>query len=135
MLVFAQGNEGSLVNEVSYTCPCVERVQGSDLLPVNVARQITLVGHNLHLYQVIQDTNVNLRHCFEIPNNVKLSLRVVVCAQDEDLSMDYECVLAIEGRSVVVAAFVKRDDSQPFAFYIMCQPHQVFCTVLTNTHS
>ncbi|XP_026776837.2 plexin-B1 [Pangasianodon hypophthalmus] len=88
------GNEGSLVSEASYTCPCVERVQGSPLLPVNIARQITLVGRNLHLYQ------------------------------DEDLGMDYECVLAIEGRSVVVAAFVERDDSQPFLFYITCQLHQ-----------
>lgn len=60
---------------------------------------------------------------------------VIVCAQDEGFSMGYECVLAIEGRSVVVAAFVKRDDSQPFVFYITCQVHQVFCTVLTNTLS
>ncbi|MCJ8741782.1 hypothetical protein PDJAM_G00074620 [Pangasius djambal] len=88
------GNEGSLVSEASSTCPCVERVQGSPLLPVNIARQITLVGRNLHLYQ------------------------------DEDLRMDYECVLAVEGRSVVVAAFVERDDSQPFLFYITCQLHQ-----------
>ncbi|KAM9444937.1 plexin-B1 [Clarias gariepinus] len=88
------GNEDSLVSEASYSCPCVERVQGSPLVPVNIARQITLVGRNLHLYR------------------------------DEDLRMDYECVLAIEGRSVVVAAFVKRDESEPFLFYITCQLQQ-----------
>ncbi|KAG7323182.1 hypothetical protein KOW79_012884 [Hemibagrus wyckioides] len=88
------GNEGSVMSEASYTCPCVERVQGSSLLPVNIVRQITLVGRNLHLFQ------------------------------DEDLSKGYECVLAIEGRTVVVAAFVQRDESKPFLFYITCQLHQ-----------
>lgn len=123
------------MSEASYTCPCVERVQGSPLLPVNIARQITLIGRNLHLYQVIQDTNVNLEHCFEIHSNVKLSLCILVCSQDEDLRMDYECVLAIEDRSVVVAAFAERDESQPFLFYITCQLNKVFRTVLTNTFS
>lgn len=133
--MFAQDNEGSLVSEASYSCPCVERVQGSPLLPVNIARQITLIGRNLHLYQVIRDTN--LEHCFEIHSNVKLSLCVcvLVCSQDEDLRMNYECVLTIEDRSVIVAAFVERDKSQPFLFYITCQLNQVFCTVLTNTLS
>ncbi|KAM4611051.1 plexin-B1 [Polymixia lowei] len=32
-------------------CPCVEKVQGSSLLPVNVERKITLVGQHLHLFQ------------------------------------------------------------------------------------
>ncbi|XP_072552156.1 plexin-B1 isoform X2 [Salminus brasiliensis] len=86
------GDEDSLVSGGSYSCPCVESVQGSFLLPVNIERKITLVGRNLHLYQ------------------------------DEEL--DYECVLAIEGRSVVVAAFVEMDDSQPSLFYITCQLHQ-----------
>lgn len=80
MLVFVQGNEDSLVSEASYTCPCVERVHGSTLLPVNVSRQITLVGHNLHLYQVILDLNVNLGHCFEIHDNMKRYLCVWLCA-------------------------------------------------------
>ncbi|XP_036447631.1 plexin-B1 [Colossoma macropomum] len=87
-----QGDEDSLVSGGSYACPCVETVQGSSLLPVNIERKITLVGRNLHLYQ------------------------------DEEL--DYECVLAIEGRSVVVAAFVEMDDSQSSLFYITCQLHQ-----------
>ncbi|XP_076015479.1 plexin-B1 isoform X2 [Genypterus blacodes] len=32
-------------------CPCVENVQGSSLLPVNVERKITLVGEHLNLFQ------------------------------------------------------------------------------------
>lgn len=59
--MLAQDNTGSPKSEFFYACPCVDRVQGSALLPVNVARQITLVGHNLHLYQVITDTNVNVK--------------------------------------------------------------------------
>ncbi|XP_047663373.1 plexin-B1 isoform X2 [Tachysurus fulvidraco] len=87
-------NEGSVMSEASYSCPCVERVQGSSLLPVNIVRQITLVGRNLHLFQ------------------------------DDDVRKGYECVLAIEGRSVVVNAFVQRDESKPFLFYITCQLQQ-----------
>uniref|UniRef100_A0A669BGY8 Plexin-B1 n=1 Tax=Oreochromis niloticus TaxID=8128 RepID=A0A669BGY8_ORENI len=33
-------------------CPCVEKVQDSPLLPVNVERKITLVGQYLNLFQV-----------------------------------------------------------------------------------
>uniref|UniRef100_A0A673ZN65 Plexin-B1 n=1 Tax=Salmo trutta TaxID=8032 RepID=A0A673ZN65_SALTR len=68
-------------------CPCVEKVQGPSLLPVNVERKITLVGRHLHLFQ------------------------------DEDL--DYECVLTIEGRSVVVDAYVETD-TQPSLYFITC---------------
>ncbi|XP_060914554.1 plexin-B1 isoform X2 [Labrus mixtus] len=32
-------------------CPCVENIQDSSLLPVNVERKITLVGQHLHLFQ------------------------------------------------------------------------------------
>uniref|UniRef100_A0A4W5LTH8 Plexin-B1 n=1 Tax=Hucho hucho TaxID=62062 RepID=A0A4W5LTH8_9TELE len=74
-------------------CPCVEKVQGSSLVPVNVEQKITLVGRHLHLFQ------------------------------DEDL--DYECVLTIEGRSVVVDAYVEPDDTQPSLYFITCQLHQV----------
>uniref|UniRef100_A0A4W5N559 Plexin-B1 n=1 Tax=Hucho hucho TaxID=62062 RepID=A0A4W5N559_9TELE len=40
------------VSPSSTDCPCVEKVQGSSLLPVNVERKITLVGRHLHLFQV-----------------------------------------------------------------------------------
>lgn len=32
-------------------CPCVDKVQDSSLLPVNVERKVTLVGQHLHLFQ------------------------------------------------------------------------------------
>uniref|UniRef100_A0AAR2K0Q0 Sema domain-containing protein n=1 Tax=Pygocentrus nattereri TaxID=42514 RepID=A0AAR2K0Q0_PYGNA len=35
----------------SSACPCVEKVQGSPLLPVQMERKITLLARNLHLYQ------------------------------------------------------------------------------------
>uniref|UniRef100_A0A8B9MZE8 Plexin-B1 n=1 Tax=Accipiter nisus TaxID=211598 RepID=A0A8B9MZE8_9AVES len=37
-------------------CPCVQGIQGSSLFPVNVARKITLLGRNFHLYQVVSPT-------------------------------------------------------------------------------
>uniref|UniRef100_A0A8C7VPJ5 Plexin-B1 n=1 Tax=Oncorhynchus mykiss TaxID=8022 RepID=A0A8C7VPJ5_ONCMY len=41
-------------------CPCVEKVQGSSLVPVNVERKITLVGRHLHLFQVADDLHGRL---------------------------------------------------------------------------
>ncbi|KTF89926.1 hypothetical protein cypCar_00041396 [Cyprinus carpio] len=90
--LFLLEEESLLVSRGSDACPCVEGIQSSSLLPVNVERKITLLGRNLHLYQ------------------------------DKDL--DYQCVLVIEGRSVVVDAFVEVDDTQPSLFFITCQLHQ-----------
>nr|XP_019942028.1 PREDICTED: plexin-B1-like [Paralichthys olivaceus]XP_019942030.1 PREDICTED: plexin-B1-like [Paralichthys olivaceus]XP_019942031.1 PREDICTED: plexin-B1-like [Paralichthys olivaceus] len=89
---FLPGDEGSLVSWGSSACPCVEKVQGSSLLPVRVERKITLLARNLHLYQ--------------------------------DTDLDYECVLVIEGQTVVVDAYVETDDMNPFNFDITCQLHQ-----------
>uniref|UniRef100_A0A8C2WNS7 Plexin-B1 n=1 Tax=Cyclopterus lumpus TaxID=8103 RepID=A0A8C2WNS7_CYCLU len=89
------GDEGSYVSWGSSACPCVEKVQGSSLLPVRVERKITLLARNLHLYQ--------------------------------DMELDYECVLVIEGQTVVVDAYVETDDMNPSNFDITCQLHQV-CT-------
>uniref|UniRef100_A0A667WXB0 Plexin-B1 n=1 Tax=Myripristis murdjan TaxID=586833 RepID=A0A667WXB0_9TELE len=86
------GDEGSYVSWGSSACPCVEKVQGSPLLPVQVERKITLLARNLHLYQ------------------------------DKDL--DYECVLVIEGQTVVVDAYVEMDEMNPSVFDITCQLHQ-----------
>ncbi|XP_026055236.1 plexin-B1 isoform X3 [Carassius auratus] len=92
-IIYNQHEEESLlVSRGSHACPCVEGIQSSSLLPVNVKREITLLGRNLHLYQ--------------------------------DRDLDYQCVLVIEGRPVVVDAFVKVDDSQPSLFFITCQLHQ-----------
>ncbi|MEE6502440.1 hypothetical protein FKM82_004519 [Ascaphus truei] len=73
-------------------CPCVESIQSSSLLPVNVERKITLVGTNFHLYQ--------------------------------DQQLDYECVLILEGRTVVTDAFVEVDPIEQSKFYITCRLHQ-----------
>ncbi|XP_041803784.1 plexin-B1 [Chelmon rostratus] len=89
---FLPGDEGSFVSWGSSACPCVEKVQGSSLLPVRVDRKITLMAHNLHLYQ--------------------------------DTELDYECVLVIEGQTVVVDAYVETDDMNPSNFDITCQLHQ-----------
>ncbi|XP_068170531.1 plexin-B1 [Antennarius striatus] len=86
------GDEGSFVSWGSSACPCVEKVQGSSLLPVGVERKITLLARNLHLYQ--------------------------------DAELDYECVLVIEGQTVVVDAYVETDDLNPTTFDITCQLHQ-----------
>ncbi|KAF3689372.1 Plexin-B1 Semaphorin receptor SEP Precursor [Channa argus] len=42
----------------------------------------------------------------------------------EDKELDYECVLVIEGQTVVVEAYVETDDMNPSNFDITCQPHQ-----------
>lgn len=89
---FLPGDEGSFVSWGSSACPCVEKVQGSSLLPVGVERKITLLAQNLHLYQ--------------------------------DVELDYECVLVIEGHTVVVDAFVENDDTDPSSFDITCQLHK-----------
>lgn len=34
------------------SCPCVESVQGSSLMPVHVQREVRLLGRNLRLFQV-----------------------------------------------------------------------------------
>uniref|UniRef100_A0AAY4E0S8 Plexin-B1 n=1 Tax=Denticeps clupeoides TaxID=299321 RepID=A0AAY4E0S8_9TELE len=90
---YDSGDEGSSVSWGASACPCVEKVQGSSLLPVRVERKITLLAHNLHLYQ------------------------------DNDL--EYECVLVIEGRTVVVEAEVEMNKLFPSVFDITCQTHQV----------
>uniref|UniRef100_A0AAY4E0Q9 Plexin-B1 n=1 Tax=Denticeps clupeoides TaxID=299321 RepID=A0AAY4E0Q9_9TELE len=94
---YDSGDEGSSVSWGASACPCVEKVQGSSLLPVRVERKITLLAHNLHLYQ------------------------------DNDL--EYECVLVIEGRTVVVEAEVEMNKLFPSVFDITCQTHQCVMSV------
>ncbi|KAJ0064660.1 hypothetical protein NL108_011519, partial [Boleophthalmus pectinirostris] len=83
-------------------CPCVDKVQDSSFLPVNVERKITLVGQHLHLFQ--------------------------------DESLQYECVLDVENRSVVVEASVEQDQNQPSVFFITCHPHQYDYSSLTEEY-
>ncbi|XP_076597731.1 plexin-B1 isoform X1 [Chaetodon auriga] len=84
-------------------CPCVERVQDSSLLPVNVERKVTLVGQHLNLFQ--------------------------------DENLDYECVLDIENRSVVVDASVEPDATQQSVFFITCQAHQYAYSALMEEYA
>ncbi|XP_034551855.1 plexin-B1 isoform X2 [Notolabrus celidotus] len=46
-------------------CPCVENIQDSSLLPVNVERKITLVGQHLHLFQ---DENLDYECVLDVEN-------------------------------------------------------------------
>ncbi|XP_070814732.1 plexin-B1 isoform X1 [Chaetodon trifascialis] len=100
---FLPGDEGSFVSWGSSACPCVEKVQGSSLLPVRVERKITLLAHNLHLYQ--------------------------------DTELDYECVLVIEGQTVVVDAYVETDETNPSNFDITCQLHQYTYSALVEEYN
>ncbi|XP_072540737.1 plexin-B1 isoform X3 [Salminus brasiliensis] len=97
------GDESSLASWGSSACPCVEKVQGSPLLPVQRERKITLLARNLHLYQ------------------------------DQDL--EYECVLVIEGRTVVVDAYVEMDEMNPSLFDITCQHHQYAYSALVEEYN
>ncbi|XP_019743599.1 plexin-B1-like isoform X3 [Hippocampus comes] len=83
-------------------CPCVEKIQDSSFLPVNVERKITVVGQHLNLFQ--------------------------------DENLDYECVLDIENRSVVVEASVEPDAKQPSIFLITCKPHQFAYSALMEEY-
>ncbi|XP_051996900.1 plexin-B1 [Xyrauchen texanus] len=85
-------DEGSSVNWGASACPCVEKIQGSSLLPVHTDRKISLLARNLQLYQ------------------------------DEEL--EYECVLVIEGQTVVVDADVLVNEANPSLFDITCLAHQ-----------
>uniref|UniRef100_A0A667XK82 Plexin-B1 n=1 Tax=Myripristis murdjan TaxID=586833 RepID=A0A667XK82_9TELE len=51
---------------VAQECPCVEKVQGSSLLPVNVERKITLVGQHLNLFQ---DKDLDYECVLDIENH------------------------------------------------------------------
>ena len=46
---------------------------------------------------------------------------VFVRLQDKE----YQCVLVIEGRTVVVDAYVETDEFNASVFYITCQQHKV----------
>ncbi|KAK0134459.1 Plexin-B1 [Merluccius polli] len=98
---FLPGDKGSYVSWGSSACPCVEKVQGLPLLPVQVERKITLLARNLHIYQ----------------------------------DKDYECVLVIEGRTVVVDAYVEMDEINSSIFYITCQLHKYSYSSLVEEYN
>uniref|UniRef100_A0A673HNW8 Plexin-B1 n=1 Tax=Sinocyclocheilus rhinocerous TaxID=307959 RepID=A0A673HNW8_9TELE len=86
-------DEGTFVNLGASACPCVEKIQGSSLLPVLTQRKISLLARNLHLYQ--------------------------------DKELAYECVMVIEGQTVVVDADVTLNEAHPLLFDItFCKYHR-----------
>uniref|UniRef100_A0A8C1T592 Plexin-B1 n=1 Tax=Cyprinus carpio TaxID=7962 RepID=A0A8C1T592_CYPCA len=85
-------DEGRFVNLGASACPCVEKIEGSSLLPVLTQRKISLLARNLHVYQ--------------------------------DKELAYECVLVIEGHTVVVDADVMLNEANPLLFDINCHAHQ-----------
>ncbi|TKS77065.1 Plexin-B1 Semaphorin receptor SEP [Collichthys lucidus] len=104
-------------------CPCVERVQDSSLLPVNVERKVTLVGQHLNLFQVMESSRAQPAEQYN----------KAVFMQDENL--DYECVLDIENQSVVVDASVELDAKQQSVFFITCQPHKYAYSAMTEEYA
>uniref|UniRef100_A0A672SKG9 Plexin-B1 n=1 Tax=Sinocyclocheilus grahami TaxID=75366 RepID=A0A672SKG9_SINGR len=86
-------DEGTFVNWGASACPCVEKIQGSSLLPVLTQRKISLLARNLHLYQ--------------------------------DKELAYECVMVIEGQTVVVDADVTLKEAHTLLFDItFCKYHR-----------
>uniref|UniRef100_A0A672N3A5 Plexin-B1 n=1 Tax=Sinocyclocheilus grahami TaxID=75366 RepID=A0A672N3A5_SINGR len=70
-----QEEESLLVSRGPHACPCVEGIQGSSLLPVNVERKITLLGRNLHLYQVMQ----HLEACWGLTMRIMTGNHLIHC--------------------------------------------------------
>uniref|UniRef100_A0A8B9KNQ7 Plexin-B1 n=1 Tax=Astyanax mexicanus TaxID=7994 RepID=A0A8B9KNQ7_ASTMX len=57
------GDEDSLVSGGSYACPCVESVQGSSLLPVNIEKKITLMGRSNLILLRLYNCSVGRSDC------------------------------------------------------------------------
>uniref|UniRef100_A0A8C2HGF5 Plexin-B1 n=1 Tax=Cyprinus carpio TaxID=7962 RepID=A0A8C2HGF5_CYPCA len=92
-------DEGRFVNLGASACPCVEKIEGSSLLPVLTQRKISLLAGNLHVYQ--------------------------------DKELAYECVLVIEGHTVVVDADVMLNEANPLLFDINCHAHQILPLIVS----
>uniref|UniRef100_A0A8C1T1A1 Plexin-B1 n=1 Tax=Cyprinus carpio TaxID=7962 RepID=A0A8C1T1A1_CYPCA len=92
-------DEGRFVNLGASACPCVEKIEGSSLLPVLTQRKISLLARNLHVYQ--------------------------------DKELAYECVLVIEGHTVVVDADVMLNEANPLLFDINCHAHQILPLIVS----
>uniref|UniRef100_A0A8C1EU94 Plexin-B1 n=1 Tax=Cyprinus carpio carpio TaxID=630221 RepID=A0A8C1EU94_CYPCA len=93
-------DEGRFVNLGASACPCVEKIEGSSLLPVLTQRKISLLARNLHVYQ--------------------------------DKELAYECVLVIEGHTVVVDADVMLNEANPLlllSLYCNYVLTDIFCVL------
>uniref|UniRef100_A0A8C2J798 Plexin-B1 n=1 Tax=Cyprinus carpio TaxID=7962 RepID=A0A8C2J798_CYPCA len=92
-----QADEGTFVNWGASACPCVEKIQGSSLLPVLTQRKISLLARNLHLYQ--------------------------------DKELAYECVMVIEGQTVVVDADVTLNEANPLLLFCLYVLTDILCVL------
>uniref|UniRef100_A0A7N9APC8 Plexin-B1 n=1 Tax=Mastacembelus armatus TaxID=205130 RepID=A0A7N9APC8_9TELE len=70
---------------------------------------------------------------------VRVEKKITLSARNlhlyEDTELDYQCVLVIEGQTVVVDAYVETDDMNPSYFDITCQLHQKTQASTLNTGS
>uniref|UniRef100_A0A8B9TEV5 Plexin-B1 n=1 Tax=Anas platyrhynchos TaxID=8839 RepID=A0A8B9TEV5_ANAPL len=71
-------------------CPCVQGIQGSSLFPVNVARKITLLGKNFHLYQgLLSDASERFSFAVTFYN---CSVGHTDCSRCQTADSKYNCV-------------------------------------------
>uniref|UniRef100_A0A8B9N3M2 Plexin-B1 n=1 Tax=Accipiter nisus TaxID=211598 RepID=A0A8B9N3M2_9AVES len=93
-------------------CPCVQGIQGSSLFPVNVARKITLLGRNFHLYQVVSPTPSALRNCLGNLSTGLLKIHMRQLETKENIQSDF-CCLSGEGGGEVLC-------KMPSCWIILC---------------
>lgn len=58
-----------------------------------------------------------------------------MCLLLQDQQWDYECVLNLEGRTVVMEAYVEGEETNKSLCYITCQMNQVSAGVTVPFHS
>lgn len=107
MCIGHQGDEGSYVSWGSSACPCVKEVQGSPLLPVRVERKITLLAHNLHLYQVDHIHSLTLTHTLSASTHVN---DVSICLAGDSLHQTRVSVCSGHGAGLSVCVGHRRAD-------------------------
>uniref|UniRef100_A0A8C2WKL5 Plexin-B1 n=1 Tax=Cyclopterus lumpus TaxID=8103 RepID=A0A8C2WKL5_CYCLU len=117
--VYQDSHSPAVVTETGVTChsPDTSRV------PMVPPGQEFSLHFSLNLFTFLLSPFCNL--LFSLERKITLLARNLHLYQDMEL--DYECVLVIEGQTVVVDAYVETDDMNPSNFDITCQLHQV-CT-------
>uniref|UniRef100_A0A8C3GRE7 Plexin-B1 n=1 Tax=Cairina moschata TaxID=8855 RepID=A0A8C3GRE7_CAIMO len=89
-LLSPSGVNQPLVSWGPGACPCVQGIQGSSLFPVNVARKITLLGKNFHLYQgLLSDASERFSFAVTFYN---CSVGHTDCSRCQTADSKYNCV-------------------------------------------
>uniref|UniRef100_A0A673CND3 Plexin b1a n=1 Tax=Sphaeramia orbicularis TaxID=375764 RepID=A0A673CND3_9TELE len=81
-------------------CPCVDKVQDSSLLPVNVERKITLVGQHLNLFQ---DENLE----YECVLDIEDQSVVVDASVEEDVQQPSVFFITCQAHQYVYSALME----------------------------